>query len=93
MLQQETPEDYVVGTGETHSVQELCEVAFGHAGLDWRAYVRQDPRFMRPAEVDLLISDPSKAKVKLGWVPEVSFKQLIEMMVDADIALLQHQHR
>ncbi len=93
MLQQETPEDYVVGTGETHAVQELCEVAFGHAGLDWRAYVRQDPRFMRPAEVDLLISDPSKAKVKLGWVPEVSFKQLIEMMVDADIALLQHQHR
>lgn len=93
MLQQETPEDYVVGTGETHSVQELCEVAFGRVGLDWRQYVRQDPRFMRPAEVDLLISDPSKAKVKLGWVPEVSFKQLIEMMVDADIALLQHQHR
>ncbi len=93
MLQQDTPDDYVVGTGETHSVQELCEVAFARAGLDWRKHVRQDPRFMRPAEVDLLISDPSKAKAKLGWEPEVSFKQLIEMMVDADIALLQHQHR
>ena len=93
MLQQDAPDDYVVGTGETHSVQELCEVAFGHVGLDWREYVRQDPRFMRPAEVDLLISDPSKAREKLGWEPEVSFKQLIEMMVDADIALLQHQHR
>ena len=93
MLQQDAPDDYVVGTGETHSVQELCEVAFGHVGLDWREYVRQDPRFMRPAEVDLLISDASKAREKLGWAPEVSFKQLIEMMVDADIALLQHQHR
>lgn len=93
MLQQDGPDDYVVGTGETHSVQELCEVAFGHAGLDWHEFVRQDARFMRPAEVDLLISDPSKAKAKLGWVPEVSFKQLIEMMVDADIALLEHQHR
>jgi len=93
MLQQDSPDDYVVGTGETHSVQELCEVAFGHAGLDWREFVRQDARFMRPAEVDLLISDPSKAKAKLGWAPEVSFKQLIEMMVDADIALLEHQHR
>ena len=93
MLQQESPDDYVVGTGETHSVQELCEAAFGHAGLDWHDFVRQDARFMRPAEVDLLISDPSKAKTKLGWVPEVSFKQLIEMMVDADIALLEHQHR
>jgi len=93
MLQQDGPDDYVVGTGETHSVQELCEVAFGHAGLDWHEFVRQDARFMRPAEVDLLISDPSKAKAKLGWMPEVSFKQLIEMMVDADIALLEHQHR
>ena len=93
MLQQDSPDDYVVGTGETHSVQELCEVAFGHAGLDWHEFVRQDARFMRPAEVDLLISDPSKAKAKLGWAPEVSFKQLIEMMVDADIALLEHQHR
>ncbi len=93
MLQQDAPDDYVVGTGETHSVRELCEVAFGHVGLDYRDYVRQDPRFMRPAEVDLLISDPSKARKKLGWQPEVSFKQLIEMMVDADIALLQHQNR
>ena len=93
MLQQDGPDDYVVGTGETHSVQELCEVAFGHAGLDWHGFVRRDARFMRPAEVDLLISDPSKAKAKLGWVPEVSFRQLIEMMVDADMALLEHQHR
>ncbi len=93
MLQQDAPDDYVVGTGETHSVQELCEVAFTHAGLNWQDYVRQDPRFMRPAEVDLLISDPSKAREQLGWQPEVSFQQLIEMMVDADIALLQHQHR
>jgi len=93
MLQQDTPDDYVVGTGETHSVQELCEVAFAHVGLDYRDYVRQDPRFMRPAEVDLLISNPAKARARLGWQPEVSFRQLIEMMVDADMALLRHQQR
>jgi len=93
MLQQDTPDDYVVGTGETHSVQELCEVAFAHVGLDYRDYVRQDPRFMRPAEVDLLISNPAKARARLGWQPEVSFQQLIEMMVDADLALLRHQQR
>ena len=85
MLQQDEPDDYVVGTGETHSVQELCEVAFGHVGLNWRDYVVQDPRFMRPAEVDLLVSDPSKACGKLGWEPDVTFKGLIEMMVDADL--------
>ena len=89
MLQQERPDDYVVGTGETHSVQQLCEAAFSHVGLDWRDYVVQDPRFMRPAEVDLLVADPSKAKRTLGWEPEVSFEQLIGMMVDADIALLK----
>lgn len=93
MLQQDAPDDYVVGTGETHSVQELCEVAFAHVGLDYRDYVRQDPRFMRPAEVDLLISNPAKARARLGWQPEVSFRLLIEMMVDADMALLRHQQR
>jgi len=89
MLQQDDPDDYVVGTGETHAVQELCEVAFAHVGLNWRDYVVQDPRFMRPAEVDLLVSDPSKAKAKLGWEPNVTFKSLIEMMVDADLELLK----
>ncbi len=92
MLQQDEPEDYVVGTGETHSVQELCEVAFSHVGLDWHDYVVQDPRFMRPAEVDLLVADPSKAHRKLGWRPNVSFEALIGMMVDADIALLKQLH-
>jgi GDPmannose 4,6-dehydratase len=92
MLQQDEPDDYVVGTGETHAVQELCEVAFSHVGLDWQDYVVQDPRFMRPAEVDLLISDPTKAKEKLGWVPDVHFAELIKMMVDADIELLKGEH-
>ncbi len=92
MLQQDKPDDYVVGTGETHSVQELCEVAFSHVGLNWRDYVVQDPRFMRPAEVDLLVADPSKAHRVLGWKPEVSFEQLIGMMVDADLALLKRLH-
>ncbi|HOU12513.1 MAG TPA: GDP-mannose 4,6-dehydratase [Anaerolineae bacterium] len=91
MLQQDEPDDYVVGTGETHAVQELCEVAFSHVGLDWRDYVVQDPRFMRPAEVDLLVSDPGKAHAKLGWEPDVTFKGLIEMMVDADLKLLKEE--
>jgi GDPmannose 4,6-dehydratase len=91
MLQQQEPDDYVVGTGETHSVQELCEVAFARVGLNWRDYVVQDPRFMRPAEVDLLVSDPSKASEKLGWKPNVTFRGLIEMMVDADLELLQSE--
>ncbi len=85
MLQQETPEDYVIGTGTTHSVRELCEVAFGRVGLDYRDYVVQDPRFYRPAEVDLLVSDPTKARENLGWEPEVGFEDLIHMMVDADL--------
>jgi GDPmannose 4,6-dehydratase len=93
MLQQEQPDDYVVGTGHTHSVQELCEVAFAHAGLDWRDHVVQDPRFMRPAEVDLLVSDPAKANRVLGWKPAVDFAGLVQMMVDADIAQLEHEHR
>ncbi len=93
MLQQDQPDDYVVGTGHTHSVQELCEVAFAHAGLDWRDHVVQDPRFMRPAEVDLLVSDPAKANRVLGWTPAVDFAGLVQMMVNADIAQLELEHR
>ncbi len=93
MLQQDQPADYVVGTGETHSVQELCEIAFSHVGLDWQEHVVQDQRFMRPAEVDLLISDPRKAREALGWEPEVSFRGLIEMMVDADLALVKERYK
>ncbi|HEY58074.1 MAG TPA: GDP-mannose 4,6-dehydratase [Anaerolineae bacterium] len=89
MLQQDEPEDYVVGTGETHSVREFCEIAFSHVGLDYRDYVVQDPRFFRPAEVDLLVADPTKARKKLGWEPTVSFEELVKMMVDADLALLR----
>jgi GDPmannose 4,6-dehydratase len=86
MLQQPSPDDYVVGTGETHSVRELCEIAFQRVGLDWRKHVVQDERFFRPAEVDLLVADPSKARARLGWAPTVNFRQLVEMMVDADLA-------
>ena len=86
MLQQEHAEDYVIGTGRTHSVRQLCEVAFGTAGLDYREYVKQDERFFRPAEVDLLVADPTKASTQLGWRPQVSFEDLIAMMVDADLA-------
>ncbi len=89
MLQQDKPEDYVVATGETHSVEQFLDVAFGHVNLDWHDYVVQDERFMRPAEVDLLVGDPTKAGKKLGWEPDVSFEQLVQMMVDADIKLLQ----
>jgi len=89
MLQQDHADDYVVGTGQTQAVRELCRVAFSHAGLDWQEYVVVDPRFYRPAEVDLLVSDPGKAYEKLGWKPEVDFETLIQMMVDADIELLQ----
>jgi GDPmannose 4,6-dehydratase len=88
MLQQDEADDYVIATGETHTVQKLVEVAFGHAGLSWEKYVKQDPKFLRPAEVDLLIGDPSKAQKKLGWKPKVSFEQMIQMMVDADIERL-----
>jgi len=89
MLQQDKPDDYVVGTGETHSVRELCQVAFGRLDLDWEKYVVVDPKFIRPAEVDLLVSDPTKARRELGWEPEVSFQALIEMMVDSDLAHLK----
>src|SRR6187551_1208702 len=85
MLQQPTPQDYVVGTGQTHSVRDLVDAAFGHVGLDWRKYVKSDPRYMRPAEVDLLQADPSKAKRELGWKPRVGFADLVRMMVDADL--------
>ena len=90
MLQQEHPDDYVVANGRTHSVREFCRIAFECAGLgSYEQYVRTDPRFMRPAEVDLLIGDPSKAKRVLGWTPEVSFEELVEMMVQADIERLR----
>ncbi len=86
MLQQDSPDDYVIATGESHSVQELVELAFGHVGLDWRQHVTHDPRFLRPAEVDHLIGDPSHARRTLGWTPSVDFKGLVTMMVDADLA-------
>ena len=88
MLQQDQPDDYVIATGVTHTVQELVQEAFGHAGLDWAKHVKTDPAFLRPAEVDLLIGDASKAKTALGWEPKVDFRQLIAMMVDADVARL-----
>lgn len=85
MLQQDEPGSFVIGMGETHSVREFCEIAFGHVGLDYNDYVVQDERFYRPAEVDLLISDPSRARAILGWEPSVGFKELVIMMVDADL--------
>ncbi len=88
MLQQAEPRDYVVGTGETHSVRELVDLAFGHLGLDYRKYVVSDPRFHRPAEVDLLLADPTQARKELGWKTKVSFAQLVAMMVDADLTRL-----
>ena len=88
MLQQPEPDDYVVATGEAHSVQELVEVAFAHAGLDWQKHVGVEPKFLRPAEVDHLIGNPQKARQRLGWQPEVAFKDLVTMMVDADLARL-----
>ncbi len=91
MLQQDQADDFVIATGESHSVRELVEVAFGHAGLDWKKHVTLDPRFLRPAEVDHLIGDPAKARQVLGWRPEVDFNGLVKMMVDADIARLKGQ--
>src|SRR6266516_3680364 len=88
MLQQPRPADYVVGTGQTHSVRELCEIAFSHVGLDWKKYVSVDARYVRPAEVDTLQADPSKAKRELGWAPNTSFERLVRMMVDADLERL-----
>lgn len=89
MLQQDKPEDYVVATGETHSVQEFLEESFGYVDLDWHDYVVQDPRYMRPAEVDLLVGDATKASKQLGWEPSISFRELVRMMMDADLKMLQ----
>jgi GDPmannose 4,6-dehydratase len=85
MLQQDEPGDYVVGTGQSYSVRDLCETAFSHVGLDYKEFVKRDERFVRPAEVDLLVADPTKAKTQLGWTPAVDFRGLITMMVDADL--------
>jgi len=93
MLQQDQPDDYVIATGETHSVREFCELAFSYVGLDYRDYVVIDQRFMRPAEVDLLIGDASKARKKLGWQPRTSFTELVQMMVEADLQLVKEQMR
>jgi GDPmannose 4,6-dehydratase len=92
MLQQENPEDYVIATNETHSVKELIEIAFSALDLDYKDYVKIDERFIRPAEVDLLIGDYSKAKKQLGWQPEVSFAQLVEMMVKSDLELVKKEY-
>jgi GDPmannose 4,6-dehydratase len=92
MLQQDTPDNFVVGTGETHSVQEFCEIAFGRVGLDYKDHVIVDERYYRPAEVDLLISDASKAGRILGWEPQVEFKKLVEMMVDSDMKRLSEKY-
>src|SRR5262249_33408984 len=92
MLQQDQPEDYVVGTGQAHSVEDFVRIAFAHLGLDWRRHVVIDPQFYRPAEVDLLLADPAKAHKQLGWQPEVTFEQLVKTMVDADILSLSQQY-
>ena len=91
MLQQDEPKDFVIGTGETHTVQEFVEAAFDHLRLDWKKYVVIDPKLVRPAEVDLLISNPRRAREELGWTPKVSFFELVKMMVDADVALLARE--
>jgi GDPmannose 4,6-dehydratase len=88
MLQQDKPDDFVIATNETYSVRDFCELAFGHVDLDYRQFVKSDDRYFRPAEVDLLIGNPKKAKVKLGWEPKTGFKELVKMMVDADMALI-----
>lgn len=91
MLQQDEPDDYVVATGETHSVQEFCEAAFAHVDLDWKEFVKTDPRYLRPAEVDLLIGDPAKAKKQLGWEPKIRFNELVRIMVDHDLQLAREE--
>jgi GDPmannose 4,6-dehydratase len=89
MLQQESPQDYLISSGETHSVREFCELAFAHVGLDWQKHVVTDPRFYRPAEVNVLLGDCRLARERLGWKPEVGFAQLVRLMVDADLERLQ----
>lgn len=91
MMQQSTPADYVIGTGETHSVEEFAELAFKHVGLNWRDYVVQDQRYMRPAEVDILLADPTRAREQLGWKPKVAFPELVTMMVDAALERITAQ--
>jgi GDPmannose 4,6-dehydratase len=91
MLQQDTPDDYVIATGQSHSVQDLVEIAFGHADLEWKRFVVEDPALLRPAEVDHLIGDPSKAKATFGWTPTVDFAGLVKMMVDADLERLDRR--
>jgi GDPmannose 4,6-dehydratase len=88
MLQQEKPEDFVIGTGETHSVQEFVQETFAYAGLDWQRYVKIDPRYFRPTETEVLIADASKARQKLGWEPKIAFRELARIMVDADMEAL-----
>jgi GDPmannose 4,6-dehydratase len=92
MLQQSAPDDYVISSGETHSIRELVELAFNYIGLDYKKYVVQDPKFYRPAEVHLLLGNPAKAKKQLGWEPKVTFPELVKMMLDSDMALLRKQH-
>jgi GDPmannose 4,6-dehydratase len=89
MLQKDKPDDYVIATGETHTVREFCEVAFAHAGLDWREHVAVDPMYLRPTEVDTLLGDATKAKRELGWEATTRFDALVKLMVDADIELLE----
>jgi GDPmannose 4,6-dehydratase len=98
MLQADQPDDYILATNETHTVKEFVEEAFGHVGLEWEKFVKYDARYERPAEVDLLIGDPAKAKRELGWEPKVRFKELVQIMVDADVEMLEgkglvHQHQ
>lgn len=89
MLQQQSPDDYVLATGQTHSVHDLLDVAFSCVGLDWKEYVQIDPKLIRPAEVDFLRGDPTRAREKLGWTPKISFEELIRLMVEADLAALR----
>jgi len=93
MLQLPEPDNFVISSNENHSVREFCEIAFGHIDLDYKRYVKVDQRFVRPAEVDILLGDSTHARKKLGWQPKVSFRQLVEMMVDADLALLNKRQR
>ena len=91
MLQQDEPDDFVIATGQTRTIREFCEVAFDRAGLDWEKYVIVDERFLRPAEVNILLGDPAKARVKLGWQPETGFEEMVQQMVDRDLEMVAKQ--
>jgi GDPmannose 4,6-dehydratase len=93
MLQQDEPDDYVVATGQAHSIRELLDAAFEHVDLDWQDYVRIDPRFYRPSEVNVLLGDPAKAREKLGWTPRTSFEELVRLMVESDLELAERERR